>query len=62
MKNNTPVNANMAQLQVRAKELRLAGLLAHWDTLVCDPARLAWATELLGWEETERDQRSLERR
>lgn len=62
MKSSTPVNANMAQLQARAKELRLAGLLAHWDTLVCDPARLGWATELLGWEETERDQRSLERR
>jgi hypothetical protein len=28
-KNNTPVSANMAQLQARAKELRLAGLLAH---------------------------------
>ena len=61
-KNSTPASANMAQLQVRAKELRLAGLLAHWDTLACDPARLAWVTELLGWEETERDQRSLERR
>lgn len=62
MKNSTPVSANMAQLQARAKELRLAGLLAHWDTLVCDPVRLGWVTELLGWEETERDQRSLERR
>jgi DNA replication protein DnaC len=61
-KSSTPVSVNMAQLQARAKELRLAGLLAHWDTLVCDPARLAWVTELLGWEETERDQRSLERR
>ena len=61
-KNSTPVSANMAQLQIRAKELRLAGLLAHWDTLACDPDRLAWVTELLGWEETERDQRSLERR
>lgn len=30
--------------------------------LVCDPARMAWVTELLGWEETERHQRSLERR
>lgn len=62
MKNSAPVNANMAQLQARAKQLRLAGLLAHWDTLVDDPARLGWTTELLGWEETERDQRSLERR
>ena len=41
MKNNTPVNANMAQLQVRAKELRLSGPLANWDTLISDPARLA---------------------
>jgi hypothetical protein len=61
-KNSSPVSANMAQLQARAKELRLAGLLAHWDTLVCDPDRMAWVTELLGCEETERDQRSLERR
>ena len=58
-KNSTSDSANMAPLQARAKELRLAGLLAHWDTLVCDPARLAWVTELLGWEETERDQCSL---
>ena len=62
MKNSTPVNANMAQLQARAKELRLAGLLAHWDTMVCDPARMGWVAELLDWEETERDQRRLERR
>jgi DNA replication protein DnaC len=61
-KSSTPVSANMAQLQAQAKELRLAGLLTHWDTLVCDPARLGWVTELLGWEETERDQRSLESR
>lgn len=53
---------NMAQLQARAHTLRLTGLLAHWDQLVCDSARLAWVTELLDWEETERDQRSLERR
>jgi DNA replication protein DnaC len=53
---------NTAQLQARANTLRLTGLLAHWDQLVCDSARLAWVTELLEWEETERDQRSLERR
>jgi len=53
---------NMAQLQARAHALRLSGLLARWDQVVCDSARLAWVTELLGWEETERDQRSLERR
>ena len=27
-KNSTPASANMAQLQARAKELRLAGLLS----------------------------------
>ena len=53
---------NMAQLQARAHALRLSGLLARLDKVVCDSARLAWVTELLGWEETERDQRSLERR
>jgi hypothetical protein len=46
---------NMAQLQARAHALRLSGLLARWDQVVCDSARLAWVTELLGWEETERD-------
>ncbi len=53
---------NMAQLQARAQALRLTGMLAHWDQLVCDSECLSWVTELLGWEETERDQRSLERR
>ena len=53
---------NMAQLQARAQTLRMTGLLARWDQVACDSARLAWVTELLGWEETERDQRSLERR
>jgi DNA replication protein DnaC len=52
---------NTAQLQARAQALRLAGMLAHWDQLVCDSERMTWVTELLGWEETERDQRSLER-
>lgn len=56
------VSASTAQLQARAQALRLTGLLAHWDALACDPARLGWVTELLDWEETERDQRSLERR
>jgi DNA replication protein DnaC len=53
---------NMAQLQACAHALRLSGLLARWDHVVCDSARLAWVTQLPGWEETERDQRSLERR
>ena len=62
MTKTSMANGNMAHLQKRAQALRLAGMLAHWDALVCDPARLTWATELLGWEEAERDQRSLERR
>jgi hypothetical protein len=53
---------NTAQLQARAHALRLTGLLSHWDQLVCDSTRLAWVAELLEWEETERYQRSLERR
>jgi DNA replication protein DnaC len=60
--NTTMANGNMAQLQARAQALRLAGMLANWDKLVCDPDRLSWTTELLGWEEVERDQRSLQRR
>jgi DNA replication protein DnaC len=63
---NTPTASSdtgkVDRLHARAQALRLSGMLAHWDELVCDPARLTWVTELLGWEETERDQRSLERR
>jgi hypothetical protein len=33
---------NMAQLQARAHALRLTGLLAYWDQLVCDSDRMAW--------------------
>jgi DNA replication protein DnaC len=54
--------ANTAQLKERAQALRLLGLLAHWDALQGDPARLAWTGELLAWEEAERSRRSLERR
>ena len=32
-------SGNMAQLQARAHALRLSGLLAHWNQLVCDSAR-----------------------
>ena len=53
---------NLAQLQERAKALRLMGLLAHWESLQGDPVRLGWTQDLLGWEESERAQRSLERR
>jgi hypothetical protein len=58
--NGNQRHGNMEQLQERAYALRLSGLLARWDQVVCDSARLAWVTELLGSEETERDQRSLE--
>ena len=52
---------NLAQLQERAKALRLMGLLAHWESLQGDPVRLGWTKDLLDWEESERAQRSLER-
>jgi DNA replication protein DnaC len=45
-------------LQRRAEDLRLYGLLAHWQEL----ADGAWIEPLLTWEETERARRSLERR
>ena len=51
-----------AQLQGRARALHLMGLLAHWPSVQGDPARLGWTGELLGWEESERARRSLERR
>ena len=51
-----------AQLKERANALRLMGLLAHWDAVQGDPARISWTGELLAWEEAERARRSLERR
>ena len=51
-----------AHLQGRARALHLMGLLAHWSSVQGDPARLGWTNELLGWEESERARRSLERR
>jgi DNA replication protein DnaC len=53
---------NLTQLRERAKALRLMGLLAHWDALQGDSARLGWTADLLDWEESERSRRSLERR
>ena len=58
----TPTPAEPHQLKDRAQALRLMGLLAHWDTVQGDTARLAWTGDLLGWEESERARRSLERR
>jgi hypothetical protein len=54
--------ADLPQFKERAHALRLMGLLAHWDAVQGDPARIAWTGELLAWEEAERARRSLERR
>jgi len=59
---STPTPVNLSQLKDRAQALRLMGLLAHWDTVQSDAARLAWTGELVDWEESERARRSLERR
>jgi DNA replication protein DnaC len=51
------------QIQVfveRAKKLKLYGLVAHWDEL--DEQDFSWIEKLLAWEETQGNQRSLERR
>lgn len=45
-------------LHKRATDLGLHGLLEHWDEV----SSTAWLPELLQWEETARQQRSLERR
>lgn len=45
-------------LHARAKALQLHGLLAHWS----DIATADWTAPLIGWEESERARRSLERR
>jgi DNA replication protein DnaC len=42
----------------RAKTLKLHGLISHWDEI--DNAN--WVEQLIAWEETERSERSLERR
>ena len=46
------------ELKRRAAKLRLWGLLANWEKLSSRP----WLPELLGYEETERSRKSLERR
>lgn len=53
-------NAAKDTLLGRAKALKLHGLARHWDDL--DDPRRAFIADLLGWEETERARRSLERR
>jgi hypothetical protein len=42
-----PEGMNVAQLKERAKALRLMGLLAHWEALQGDTARLGWTADLL---------------
>jgi DNA replication protein DnaC len=54
--------ASHAQLRVQATELRLHGLLAHWDELMGQPATEQRVRQWLGWESLERAHRSLERR
>jgi len=45
-------------LTIRAKALKLYGLLAHWEEV----AAQAWVASLIAWEEEERARRGLERR
>lgn len=45
-------------LLLRAKTLKLYGLLAHWEEVEQQP----WLNDLIAWEEAVRSQRSLERR
>lgn len=51
-------NKNEEPLKVRAKALKLYGMLAHWDE-IHEPD---WIEPLIGWEEHERARRGLERR
>jgi DNA replication protein DnaC len=51
-----------AQLRAQAAELRLHGLLAHWDELIGQPETEQRLRQWLLWESQERAHRSLERR
>ena len=51
--------ADLPHFKQRALALRLMGLLAHWEAVLGDPARISWTGELLAWEEAERARRSL---
>lgn len=51
-------HANSTELAGRARQLGLWGLVAHWD----DIAGTSWISDIIEWEEQERQQRSLERR
>ena len=54
--------ASHAELRAQATELRLFGLLAHWDELMGNPETERHVRQWLGWESVERTHRSLERR
>jgi DNA replication protein DnaC len=54
--------ASHAELRAQATELRLHGLLAHWDELMGQPQTEQRVRQWLGWESAERAHRSLERR
>ena len=54
--------ASHAALREQALELRLHGLLAHWDELMGQPETEQRVRQWLGWESLERAHRSLERR
>ena len=51
---------DIEQLKQQALELKLHGILAHWDEITED--QHPWLAQLIIWELAERKQRSLERR
>lgn len=52
--------AGLEALKPRATDLKLHGLIAHWDELTDQDS--AWIRQLIEWEELERSQRGLQRR
>lgn len=54
--------ASHALLREQATELRLYGLLAHWDELMGQPETEPRVRQWLAWESAERAHRSLQRR
>lgn len=52
--------SDIEQLKQQASELKLQGLKTHWHELTKE--QYPWLAQLLTWEQTERKQRSLERR
>ncbi|HEY5715732.1 MAG TPA: IS21-like element helper ATPase IstB [Psychromonas sp.] len=51
---------DIEQLKQQVTDLKLYGVLAHWHELTKE--QYPWLAQLLAWEQTERKQRSLERR